>query len=99
MTIHLSFKNKTAIYQDIFDPSRTCFMIGNTLFAIQSYRTSFCFQWFFKVISVKKPDERSLVHVVGIVRCAVLAAMDSKIVSEYDQEIPQSQTADKPMAS
>ena len=24
--------------------------------------------------------------------------LDSKIVSEYDQEIPQSQTAEKPMA-
>ena len=28
----------------------------------------------------------------------VLAAVHSKIVSEYDQEIPQSQTADNPVA-
>ena len=28
----------------------------------------------------------------------VMISMISKIVSEYDQEIPHSQTADKPMA-
>ena len=32
-------------------------------------------------------------------QCCILTMVDSeKIVSEYDQEIPQSQTADKPMA-
>ena len=40
-------------------------------------------------------------QIPGLFRCKSLnnVLLTSKIVSEYDQEIPQSQTADKPMAS
>ena len=46
---------------------------------------------------------REYMYKAKISNCCLLPRdfkhLDSKIVSEYDQEIPQSQTADKPMAS
>ena len=40
----------------------------------------------------------SILYFIDIVRLSLISEGTLKIVSEYDQEIPQSQTADNPVA-
>ena len=49
-----------------------------------------CFKW--------QPKIEIALDGTNILNCLHLQSIDLKIVSEYDQEIPQSQTADNSMA-
>ena len=63
----------------------------NNLLELESDKTS---QSFWKYIKSRKQDTVS----IGTLNNSGRIADSAKIVNEYDQEIPQSQTADNPVA-